>query len=91
MSAYPNPAQDELIIESSSQSSTAESSQTANQGSETFLFRAKLFDANGQLKKSGNSRDGTLILKIKDLPGGQYHLHVITDIETVSSQIIIDR
>ena len=91
MTAYPNPAQDELIIEPSSQGSTSESSQTANHRNGPLSFSAKLYDAYGELRKTANSKDGKVIMKIKDLPDGQYHLHIKTDVETVTSQIIIKR
>jgi hypothetical protein len=90
MSAYPNPAQVELIIESS-EGSTTQSAKTADYRNGSFSFSAKLYDLNGQLRKTGNSKDGKIIMKTTGLPNGQYYLHIITDVEAVASQIIIKR
>ena len=91
MAAYPNPAQDELIIEPSSEGLTNQSTEISNYSNEALLFDAKLYDASGELQKTGNSKEGKIILKINDLPDGQYFLHITTDLETVASQIIIKR
>ena len=91
MAAYPNPAQDELIIEPSSEGLTNQSTEISNYSNEALSFGAKLYDASGELQKTGNSKEGKIILKINDLPDGQYFLHITTDLETVASQIVIKR
>ena len=51
----------------------------------TLSFSLKLFDTNGDLKRSATSKNGKVMMNIKDVEDGLYYLHVMTDKETVSS------
>lgn len=89
MTAYPNPAQSELIIESAD--ATPGNQSDTLDVERQLRFTAKLYDSSGELRKTGRSAGEKLTMTIDDLSEGQYFLHIITDLETVMSQIVIKR
>ena len=74
---YPNPAQNQLIIDLG-----------PDQTSE--LFSARLYDSFG-LAKSGESTHGKLLIDTSDLPKGIYYLNVFLNGEIISRQIVKDK
>ena len=89
MTAYPNPAESELIIEPAE--TTTSSGSDSLDVERQLRFTAKLFDSSGELRKTGRSDGERLRMRIDDLSEGQYFLHIVTDLETVMSQIVIKR
>ena len=79
IAVYPNPAQQDLIIEYVPKQ--PDLSEALPSGSSTLQkiqenFFAKLFNGFNQEIKSGTSSNGRLILNTQDLKDGLYYLHV---------------
>jgi hypothetical protein len=75
---YPNPAVEQLNVEVSSENSSAS-------------VEALLYDASGQVRKRGNTKNGKLRLDTSDLPKGVYYLITTDGKKNVKKQILIDK
>ncbi|MFM6975652.1 MAG: T9SS type A sorting domain-containing protein, partial [Sphingobacteriaceae bacterium] len=80
---YPNPSNDLLTI--SQQINLREESIN-----NTLPYSAKLYDAQGLIYNSGESRDGTnLVMDVSQTPNGTYFLHIQQGETLIKKQIII--
>lgn len=91
--SYPNPATNQLTLSLDPQFnavSTAGESRSQSTGS-VPVFKARLFNALQREVKSGESREGRLVLSVGDLPKGIYFLRVDTGTDILQKQVRIDR
>ncbi|SFF55570.1 Por secretion system C-terminal sorting domain-containing protein [Thermoflexibacter ruber] len=96
-SAYPNPANEQLRVESSVipcgnttlSTNFSDSGRSTEEGLEKEEFTIKLFTALGKLVKSGRSMGGELNLDVSNLPDGIYILQIFKKGKLVETKKII--
>jgi Secretion system C-terminal sorting domain len=90
--SYPNPASSSITI-SAKQAQTDVSAQAATTASLSNIntsFNYKIYDTKGKVLKQGNSEKGNdVVVDVRDIPKGNYFLHVQKDKKLIEKQIII--
>jgi Secretion system C-terminal sorting domain len=89
---FPNPTNNQLIVELEDPTVDKEAESSLPSEKSVLIavpFTIELFDSQGTLRKSIKGESGTLIVDTSDLPNGIYYLHAQTEIERLTSQIIV--
>lgn len=84
--AYPNPAQEVLTIEDV----LVYEDETIKLAEDTD-FTVALFNSENQKVKQGKSKNGKMVLEIRDLPNGYYYLQIEKIQEVTTTRIQIKR
>jgi len=88
----PNPANQQILIESNSLSPSTQSTTLASEKATTSkVFEVQLFNKFQQVMRVGKSEDGKIILDTKDLLIDFYYLKINDGMETTTHQVLIQR
>jgi hypothetical protein len=89
MSTYPNPAVDELIIETEMIEPETATERLSKNSVKNFSI--KLRDSHGDLQKKQSTRTGKIVLSVADLKEGIYYIEIVTPETTFLKQVQIKR
>lgn len=91
LSVYPNPTSDELVVNMMQPYDQRTDMEALSRNTAASKFDYKLFNSNGTLVRSAknNLSSQKVTINVKDVPNGEYFLHVIQGKEITKKQIIV--
>ncbi|RYE26635.1 MAG: hypothetical protein EOP45_03615 [Sphingobacteriaceae bacterium] len=92
--AYPNPATDQLTVSAppDDTNSSNQNSVSSDAISTPKSFEIKLYDNKAKIWRSAKNKDSarSLVIDTRDIPKGNYFLHIIEGKSVIKQQIIIE-
>lgn len=88
---YPNPANNELIVTSINSTNDIGNNVITNANQFKVNFEIELYDDKGKKVSAlkNNLSDKEIVIDTRDLPNGNYYLHIIDGTEVIKKQIVI--